>query len=493
MFAALLPFALGVPAPAGSDECARRAALAVALAACAGRAAERPQPAALCAADAPTAGALATSLRSALAGVGCSRSALSERERGAVALPAFAPAAAAADGGADARSCAQWRADVQACSAGTVTPASHLCAPGASSQQARAAYAQLARAVFGCAPGTQPRNTLVVHAMHGQSNRLRAYASARALAARTGRLLALVWQRDVHCSSRFEDLFEPPEGLLVLELYDESLFPAAVFRQYNYMRARQGRPSRMRDRVSWLRAGKYELIRDLASDHAHIYVRTAYVLNSRSAGNHRRPLLATRLAESLRALVPSAAVRAHLRAMAPLVRSAHNQSIIGVHVRMVTDVRRDVPGIERLRDSEQGVEAMLGATPYRAACHWQSFARAMESACGGATCTFYVASDDAAAIDGLRQWAARRAHVLLSLSAELLHGCSDGAAGGRSSRGARCQQVALADQLMLARSAFLLTSTWSSFSELVLLWNPGLLRRARSGCAPVVGPLAPTR
>lgn len=422
-----------------------------------------------------------------------------EEEGGREADGVRGSASAVAEADATRTSCEQWRAEVLECSRGQLAPAASLCDSGSAlPPRARAAYLELARAMFGRgAPGARPRKTIVVHAMHGTSNRLRALAAAQALATHTGRLLALIWESDVHCASGFGELFEIPDGLLVLERFDESLFPAAAFRRYNYMAAASGggeKPPSPNGTTgsssSWWVRGKYQLIRDAATDHKHIYVRSAYTLNTQSAGNFRRPLFAQRLAGALGLLVPTAPVRALVAAAADRMRTAQNQSVIGVHVRMVTDVQRDVPGVESVRDdAELGVGTILGALRYRKACHWSAFADAMEAACGGgAACAFYVASDDLAAIEALRQrlvGAARR-HELFSLSPAELRSCSDSSRAGSSlSRGTRCQQVALADQLLLARSAYLLTSTWSSFSELVLMWNPTLIPRMRSGCGSV--------
>ncbi|KAJ1617160.1 hypothetical protein T492DRAFT_850297 [Pavlovales sp. CCMP2436] len=176
-----------------------------------------------------------------------------------------------------------------------------------------------------------------------------------------------------------------------------------------------------------------------------------------------------------------------MHAAAAQIRAARNQSAIGVHVRMLVDMRRDVPGIEGVADAERGLSLMFDAIPFRQACHWRAFASAMEAVCGGApSCTFYVAADDVVAIRALRAHFEPTAHAVLSLDDGVLRGCSDASGDGPLRRGTRCQQVALADQLTLAReSRYVLTSTWSSFSELVLLWSPWLLKHSRSGCAPV--------
>ena len=57
---------------------------------------------------------------------------------------------------------------------------------------------------------------LAVRAMHGLANRMRAYCSASAWAAQMGRRLLLLWEPDVHCAARFDELFEVPEGVTVV-------------------------------------------------------------------------------------------------------------------------------------------------------------------------------------------------------------------------------------------------------------------------------------
>ncbi|KAJ1639505.1 hypothetical protein T492DRAFT_899186 [Pavlovales sp. CCMP2436] len=288
--------------------------------------------------------------------------------------------------------CERWRAEIDACS--------------------RAQIAVVARLL--CARPRARRMTLVVHLMHGQSNRL----------------LVLIWERDVHCSARLEDLLElprafPPAGepsFAVLDFADDSLFPPSVFRRYNYMGTPEARAERGGAQGS---------------------------VQAQDNGSAARLREGGKLSDVL----------------ASLIRAARNQSAIGVHLGMLVDMRRDVPGIEGVADAERGLPLMFEAIPYRQACHWRAFASAMEAVCGGApSCTFYVAADDVVAIRALRTHFARTAHAVLSLF----------------------EGVALADQLTLAReSRYVLTSTWSSFSELVLLWSPWLLKHSRSGCAPV--------
>jgi len=128
--------------------------------------------------------------------------------------------------------------------------------------------------------------TLVVHLMHGQSNRL----------------LVLIWERDVHCSARLEDLLElprafPPAGepsFAVLDFADDSLFPPSVFRRYNYMGTPEARAERggaqgsvqAQDNGSAARlreGGKYALIQDGPRPHLRAHRLRAQLANFRQA------------------------------------------------------------------------------------------------------------------------------------------------------------------------------------------------------------------
>jgi hypothetical protein len=58
---------------------------------------------------------------------------------------------------------------------------------------------------------------IVVDVRYGMTNRMRAYASARALAKAAGRPLTVVWEADAHARARMRDLFVPPVGVFVIE------------------------------------------------------------------------------------------------------------------------------------------------------------------------------------------------------------------------------------------------------------------------------------
>ena len=117
---------------------------------------------------------------------------------------------------------------------------------------------------FGAFLGTLPPNVLFVEPYHGLGNRLRAYASAAALAKMSGRALAVVWIPDVHQWARFSDLFQVPKEVVV---FDHAVLPAL---------------KTVRGRILYYdynkKGGKDEVLRDRSR--AAIYVRSAYVLQS---------------------------------------------------------------------------------------------------------------------------------------------------------------------------------------------------------------------
>ena len=60
---------------------------------------------------------------------------------------------------------------------------------------------------------------LVVRVLHGLGNRLRALASARALAESANMRLAICWSADLHLNATFFDLYEPPKRAMRMMVY----------------------------------------------------------------------------------------------------------------------------------------------------------------------------------------------------------------------------------------------------------------------------------
>lgn len=60
------------------------------------------------------------------------------------------------------------------------------------------------------------RKYVVVNVKNGLGNRLRAMASARAVAASLSRPMLLLWQPDLHCNCSFESLFRPTDSMVTI-------------------------------------------------------------------------------------------------------------------------------------------------------------------------------------------------------------------------------------------------------------------------------------
>ena len=120
---------------------------------------------------------------------------------------------------------------------------------------------------------------------------------------------------------------------------------------------------------------------------------------------------------------------------------------VGVHIRMLVDQMRDVPGIEADGRSDSNLELMNEARPYRAACHYREFLPHMHAMRAAQPSTqFYVASDSAEAYAAVS--AAFEPGVVASLHGEARgFNCT-----GAERRRLPCQRIALADMLNLAAS-----------------------------------------
>lgn len=368
--------------------------------------------------------------------------------------------------------------------------------------------------------------SLVVHTKHGLSNRLRAMASARALARATNRTLVVVWEPDVHCRARFGDLFDEARSmsrgdapLWLVEQYRHELLVSEAVRRYNYMEVQGGAAD----------AHMFALIRDRSSDHAHVYVRSAYVLNSDTHDyrQHDAETLSA-LYSALRSFVPVPVITAHVGRLCERLggRAAGTYRgerwdcfrsapfvVVGMHVRMRTDQKKDVPGIVQLagEQSESGLDAMSDVVPARKRCHVRSFARTVRRLCAsrhghdstsiglwsetsspelmGKPCKLYVAADSLEAHRHLRAefgassvFAMNAANSSLWAQSSALHAL-EACLEGQGKRSIGCQRQALIDQLMLAESTYLVTSEWSSYSDVAKLWaGPAVKDRQRSGC-----------
>lgn len=281
------------------------------------------------------------------------------------------------------------------------------------------------------------KGTLFVEPFHGLGNRLRAYASAAALAKKSGRSLVVVWVPDVHIGANFTDLFQVPSGVTVVH------FPILFYLMQNHDNLL------VYDYNS--KGGKDKILRDRSC--SAIYVRSAYVLQSETK------VVEADIVEELKALMPVPSVTR--RATKGSAHLAGLKNIIGVHIRMQTDIEMDVPGISKLPAYHAaGISSMGPVESYRSRCHYSEFIPRFEEALvANRESVFLVATDSDEAVDALRTKYGRR---VLTFQGEPTN-CSGILARGRS-----CVQEALAQFLALSNlSTSLMLSDWSSASELI--------------------------
>ncbi len=255
---------------------------------------------------------------------------------------------------------------------------------------------------------------LAIEPMHGLGNRLRAVASARALARATRRVLIVVWTRDAHCRARWTDLFSPMRDMFVTGV-------GAAW------------PPFTRTEPAWTHWSIVDYMDEKQKDTPidttadHILVRSAYVLRAKVSWADTNA--------ELRSLSPSAAVAKHVAAAefeAGAVREA-----VGVHVRA-----RDVEG--EINGAHYTANATKLLQYWRRKSAPSVFIPEMK-----ADVKYVVGTDSEEARDAMSR----------VQNAVVLSGC-DG-------RGAKCVQRALAEMLVLARTKELLASPWSSYSEVV--------------------------
>jgi hypothetical protein len=283
-----------------------------------------------------------------------------------------------------------------------------------------------------------PRNVLFVEPFHGLGNRLRAYACAAALAKLSSRHLVVVWIQDPHVNASMSALFDT-SNLTVID------FPVAHLlsqvwtdvKKYDYNSKRR----------------KDEIVQDKTL--VPIYVRSAYVLQSQTRVGEAE------ISNELNSLAPSAEVQKRANRLYSFLVAKEN--LVGVHIRMETDIKRDVPGIGQLpSENPAGTTHMGPVERERSRCHYEAFIPHLEKFLqGNPRVKFFVASDSSLAVYALRQ--RYPGHVISSDARELAQ-CE-----GESRRGTSCLQSCLAEFLVLSKkTSTLILSDWSSASELII-------------------------
>ena len=135
--------------------------------------------------------------------------------------------------------------------------------------------------------------------------------------------------------------------------------------------------------------------------------------------------------------------------------------IIGVHIRMISNLKIDVPGIEALPDNhDAGTKAMGPVSTKRRRCHYSSFFDILdEEFMRDNSAKALVSSDSEEATTALRLKYGSRIETFTHI---------DNRCGGVTRRSVECLRSTLAAFIVLSRvSSSLVLSDWSSASELI--------------------------
>jgi len=256
---------------------------------------------------------------------------------------------------------------------------------------------------------------LYVHARNGLGNRMRAIASAAEAADVSGRKLVVVWEQDGHLNAEFRDLFE--NDYEVITNATALLSKLSQMTLFDYMN-----PSK-----------RYSVIDlDVPSD---ILVSTAFKLNFSGSTDKGYK-------KALRALQPVPSV------FAAALRFQDLSDVIGMHVRMNSFLRSDVP---HLGIGYYAPKAVADIIQSREGCNVQNFVVKVKQILKiRPEQMFFVSTDTPSAYKYLR-------HLFPGRIIPFEHGCTD--------RAQDCVRKALLTIQLLAKCQRVIGSTWSSFTE----------------------------
>ncbi len=270
----------------------------------------------------------------------------------------------------------------------------------------------------------RPRTArLFIDVQHGLCNRLRAMASAAAIAAVTERELVVIWCVDHHCEARLDDLLVYG-GPVIDDRAGANACRDAAAQVYNYMEIEPG--SRFEEPIlpdPGTLAGR------------DIYIRSAYTLTS----PHRSHDVEQRF---LRRLVPSDPVRA-------LVAAVRHPNRVALHVRLSTGEGYDHLPHESAANWPAERHAQL--IEWRARSRPERFIARLDGLiANGQADSIFLATD----LPETYALFAERYGVRLAFLKRV-----------DFDRSVAQLQYAMADLMLLTAADLFLASTWSSFSD----------------------------
>ena len=263
------------------------------------------------------------------------------------------------------------------------------------------------------------RPKLFIDAQHGLGNRLRAIASAGAIAEAVSRELVIIWAPDAHCACRFDDLFEPGGAVLDQSFHSEA--SAMGMDLFNYMEVE---PASAKDQPIAIGA-----LRD-------IYLRSAYPLVHPSSTWDSENAI-------LRRFRPNAVVQ-------DLVSSVRQPNDMSIHIRMEGGTSAEHLPYES--PENWTAQAHRDIDHWRRRSHHSHFQKHLDQLIAeGLGDQIFLATDTPSAQDAL---VARYGKRIAFLPRRV------------TDRSTQAMVYALADAILLSRAPRILGSNWSSFTEL---------------------------
>ena len=278
------------------------------------------------------------------------------------------------------------------------------------------------------------KERIYVDTQHGLGNRLRAIASAAAIAEKTDRELVVVWEPDHHCEASLQDLY-CYNGAVIEKSFVADLSSDTDF--YNYMEAE---PNAAKDARVTLNEGK------------DLYVRTSCVINnhlSRWDDENR----------FLKQLKPHDDIL-------DLIRPFDVKSCTAVHIRMEGDSGgANAHSYEKTENWSP--ESHDTIQFWRQKSHYANFIRRLELLFKEDKAhRIFLAADMAETYRALEETFGENVIYLARPSFD---------------RSREQLKYALADAILLSRCESFIGSTWSSFSEIAMRLADGFKRVEMSG------------
>ena len=277
-------------------------------------------------------------------------------------------------------------------------------------------------------------SVLVVEARAGLGNRIRVIASATCLAQQTKRELIIVWKKDPHANCTFAELFQSSIIATTLDLKPYFMREADTL-FYDY------------DTVPYMPID--------GTSPKHIYVRSGYVLTTSPECSD--------LGAVVRSLRPTEHIQYEIDALS---EALHPSESIGVHIRMLTDLIQDIPGVQSIsEDDPSGLQNMLPVQEFRRKCHASNFIPHVRQRLDKyPNSKILLISDSPEAFSSLSATFKDTVQLVYSDSET----CRD-----EKRRSENCLQRALVEFHVLSKTKELILSEWSSASELIsYLANP---------------------